>query len=191
MDADLAANIQLYVRLISAMVLGLAVSKVLTGAAKAIQVKTRKPDTVLQLLWGFFLFVSIFSFWWDEANNFSHVAWSYHLYIFQIVYCCLYLAIAALLFPDDTNEYASYSDYLIDKRHWLFGTLLVSHLFDYGDTLIKQGEEQFADYVSTWYMDVLIVLPLLLAIISKNRKVHYGVAIILAATTLLFVIAGE
>jgi len=173
-------DIPLYVRLISGMVLGLSVSRLLTGIAKMAQKPTLNLSSLVQLLWAFTAFVGIAGFWWEEARTFGQVEWTYGLYIFQIVYCGTYLIICAMIFPDDTDEFPRHLDFLLARRFWFYGAFLVSFVLGIVDVYHKIAPERFWAYLSSGVLNMLLLAALIVALIFKRRAVHVAVAIFVA-----------
>lgn len=185
---DAAADLALYVRLISGMVLGLAVGKLFTGAARFVQHPHDYRINVLHLLWMVFIFGSISVFWWGEAQTFGTVQWTYPLYLFQIAYCASYLFMTAVILPDELRPEdgcATHYDYFIARRHWFFGALTVSHLLDLANIGIKYGWEELAVSVQFLVVNGVVFTLLALGMFVPRRAVQVGVAAIMVALTIL------
>lgn len=170
------ADLQLYVRLISGTILGLTVGKLLSGSAKFIQHPNKNRINWLHGLWIAFLFAAVVIFWWQEALSFSRVTWTFPLYAFQIAYCGSFLFIASVLLPDDVDGYESHYAYLIARRHWLYGALILSYLLGIGNEIIKWGWEDL--FVSPEYIIInLVVIGLLVSgMVFNGRRLHLSIA---------------
>lgn len=186
---DAAADLQLYVRLISGTILGLAVGKLLSGTAKFIQHPAANRINWLHALWIVFLFGAIVIFWWEEALSFARVQWSFPLYVFQIAYCGSFLFIAAVLLPDDVTDYGSHYSYLIARRHWFYGSLIVSYLLGLGNVIIKDGWEDSLVAPESIIANGIMVVILSLGMIFNRPRVHLSIAAAMAgiATLALFI----
>ena len=74
-----------HVRVIIGIVLGLSVSRLLTGIAEIIQHPQRKNIYVVHLGWVLFAFLTVVHFWWFEFNmrwfcgNSRHISLSFSL----------------------------------------------------------------------------------------------------------------
>lgn len=182
---EFSGDIQLYVRLISGMVLGLTVGKLFTGIAKFVQHPENNRINSLHALWAFFIFTMILTFWWDEAQTFSHVQWSFWLYTYQIVYCSSFLFIASILLPDEAKGFDNHYDYLIARRGWFYGALVVNFVLGVGDSVIKNGWDEYM--LDPVYIGASLVMVAMLAagMVSKRHGLHLAVAIVMIALTLL------
>lgn len=138
-NSALAHDIFFHVRIIMAIVLGLSLSRLINGMMRFIQHPDKyRPDT-LHLGWVAFIFLSTINFWWFEFHLSTIQHWYFTTYLFVIFYGLIFVALAALLFPDELGGYASYGDYFQARRRWFYGLLSFSYLLDIADTLIKGG----------------------------------------------------
>jgi hypothetical protein len=188
LTVDAAADFSLYVRLISGTILGLTVGKLLSGLAKFVQHPRQYRMNILHALWIFFIFGAITVFWWGEAQTFGSVEWTYPLYLFQIAYCSSYLFMTAVILPDEVSAHdgvETHYDYFISRRHWFFGALIVSHLLDLGNTVIKFGLDDFLLTADLLIFNGILFALLLLAAAIPLRKVQVGVAVTFAVLTVL------
>ncbi len=178
---DALADTQFYVRLISGTILGLTMGKLLSGTAKFIQHPMHYRINILHALWIAFLFGAIIVFWWQEGLTFGRVAWSFPLYAFQVAYCGTFLFIAAILLPDEVTDHETHYDYLIDRRYWFYGALILSYLLGIGNELVKGGWDDI--FVDPAYILTNLVLVAILAsgMVINRRRVHIGIAALFAA----------
>jgi F0F1-type ATP synthase assembly protein I len=183
---DAAPDLSLYVRLISGMILGLTVGKLLSGLAKFVQHPHEYQMNILHGLWIFFIFGAITVFWWGEAQSFAAVQWTYPLYLFQIAYCASYLFITAVLLPDEVTAadgVENHYQYFIARRHWFFGALIFSHLLDLFNTAIKFGLDDYPLTAPFFVFHGLLFGLLILALVSPRRAVQIAVAVIMTLLT--------
>ncbi|SEP59140.1 hypothetical protein SAMN05428969_0017 [Devosia sp. YR412] len=174
----LNAEIPVYVQLVSGTVLGIALGNLLSGAAKFIQQPHDYKINWLHGLWIAFILGTIMMFWWEEAMTFSTVQWNFWLYMFQIVYCATFLFTSAVLLPENVREFDTHYNYLIARRYWFYGALIVSYLLGIGNSFVKEGwDEIFVD--PTYIILNLIVVGLLAVTMVLNRpRLHLATAII-------------
>lgn len=185
---DAAADIQLYVRLISGMILGLTLGKLLSGLAKFVQHPTLYRMNWLHGLWMVFIFGAVTVFWWGEALSFSSVQWTYQLYLFQIAYCGSYLFMTAVLLPDEVlpeDGCDNHYDYFIARRFWFFGALILSHLLDLANTAVKFGLDEYPITPRYFAFNGVIIGLLVLGIVASRRWVQIGIAALFVVLTVL------
>lgn len=189
---DVAADFSLYVRLISGMILGLAIGKLLSGLAKFVQHPREYRMNILHGLWIFFIFGAVSVFWWGEAQSFGSVEWTYPLYLFQIAYCSSYLFMTAVLLPDEITPHdgvATHYEYFIARRHWFYGALIVSHLLDLGNIAIKYGLDDLPLTPIFFGLHALVFGLLALGMAVPRRGVQVTVAVVFSLLTLLSMLA--
>jgi hypothetical protein len=126
-----------HIRIIVGMVLGLSLSRLVTGLARFVQHPKRDPIYLIHLGWVLFLLLAIIHFWWYEFGLSTIEQWTFQLYFFVILYAILFALISSLLFPDHMDEYSGYEDYFQSRRRWFYGLLTLTFLVDLIDTAIK------------------------------------------------------
>ncbi|MBN9363847.1 MULTISPECIES: hypothetical protein [unclassified Devosia] len=178
MEAGVAHDVFVHVRIVMGTVIGLGLTRLLMGTAGLIQHPKRARLSLLHLLWVLSLSVELILFWWWEYDLSRLPSWNFGIFIFLIGYAVTLFALAALLFPDNLNEYDGYEDFFIKRRHWFFGIFGLTFLLDLVDTLIKG-----APYFQTMDLLYLAQIPFGLvlsgiAIWTPNRRFHLAFVII-------------
>lgn len=128
-----------HVRIIIGMVVGLAISRLLTGLARFVQHPSTRSLYSVHLGWTFFVLLLIVHFWWFEFRLVEQPRWFFELYLFVIFYACLLFLASTLLYPDKMDEYDGYRDYFMSRKAWFFGILALIFLVDLADTALKGG----------------------------------------------------
>ena len=152
MEPQPTAEIFPHVRIVMGMVIGLGVTRLLSGLARIVQHPRH--------------------FWWWEFGLFGIRHWTFEIYFFIVLYAVTLFLLCALLFPDSMEGYTGYEDYFYARRAWFFGLLAATYLFDVVDTLIK-GEAHFARFgVEYLIRTPVFVLLCLIAIRTSDRRFH-------------------
>lgn len=126
-----------YVSVLTSIVIGLGIAHLLRGVAGLIQHPSRYKTYWVHLIWvAFMFFQAIFWWWWEFAFEELKV-WTFHLYLFVLIFAFIIYLLCALLFPSDLEGYSGYEQYFISRRFWFFGLLAVYFVVDIGDTLFK------------------------------------------------------
>ena len=172
-----AAELFPHIRIVMGMVVGLGITRLLTGVAGLIQHPSRAKLSALHLLWALSVLIELILFWWWEFALYDITDWSFGIFAFLIGYAVTLFLMAALLFPDRIDDYESYEDFFLKRRHWFFAIFGLTFLFDVVDTLIK-GEP----YFDTLGIDYMVQIPVGLvlagiAIWTSNRRFHLGLVI--------------
>ncbi|RYE07616.1 MAG: hypothetical protein EOP22_17185 [Hyphomicrobiales bacterium] len=160
------------------IVVGLGLTRLLTGLAAIAQNPRRAKVSGLHLLWTLFVLVELVLFWWWEYALIEQPHWSFGDFAFVVGYAMTLFLMAALLVPDRLDDYAGYEDYFLSRRHWFFGVFAATLVFDLIDTLGKGG-----DYAGSVGADYWIQIPIslalaALAIWSRDRRLHYAIVLL-------------
>ena len=167
-----AADVFPHVRIVMGMVIGLGVTRLLSGLARIVQHPRQYPLDPVHLAWVASLLLTLIHFWWWEFGLFGIRHWTFEIYFFIVLYAVTLFLLCALLFPDSMEGYAGYEDYFYARRGWFFGLLAATYLFDVIDTLIK-GEAHFARFgVEYLFRTPVFVLLCLIAIRTTDRRFH-------------------
>ena len=167
-----AADVFPHVRIVMGMVIGLGVTRLLSGLARIVQHPRQYPLDPVHLAWVASLLLTLVHFWWWEFGLFGIRHWTFEIYFFIVLYAVTLFLLCALLFPDSMEGYAGYEDYFYARRAWFFGLLAATYLFDVIDTLIK-GEAHFARFgVEYLIRTPVFVLLCLIAIRTTDRRFH-------------------
>ena len=119
-SAALPANLDLHlhVRVLIALILGLSVTRLVSGIAALVQHPGRYSIWPVHLCWVAWALLNVVTFWWWEFRLSFVQHWTFPLYAFVCVYASMYYFLSALLFPQDLDEYKGYQDYFLSRRRW-------------------------------------------------------------------------
>lgn len=169
-----------HIRVIVGMVLGLSVSRLITGMTRFIQHPGREQLSLSHFCWVLFLLLFIIHFWWFEFSFSHRQNWSFELYVFLIFYAGLFAALSAVLFPDRIDEYQGFGDYFRKRRHAFYILLLLLLTVDVIDTLIK-GREYYVAHYGSWYYPVrqaVLFAGTALALIWRSKRYQEAFAVL-------------
>lgn len=170
-------QVYLHIRVVLAIVLGLAITKLLNGIALLIERRNRW--SMIHVCWVLWALVSVVTFWWWEFRLSALPSWSFSSYIFVISYCSLYFVLSALIFPDDASlNGGGYDDYLIERRFWFFGLIAVITLMDLVDTSLK-GSERWEALGIAYPIKTAVMLAIAgLGMVLVKKRAHLVLALI-------------
>jgi hypothetical protein len=161
-----------HVRIVLGMVLGLSITRLLTGVARLLQHPGQYKAYPVHLGWVLTLLLTLVHFWWWEFRLIDLQHWTFEIYLFLIGYAILLFLLCTLLFPDSISEYSGYEDFFISRRKWFFGIFALTILFDVIDSRIK-GPGHFALFATEYLFRVPVYLVLCaIAIWTPNRRFH-------------------
>jgi hypothetical protein len=165
-------DIFIHIRVIVGIVLGLTLSRLLTGAARFVQHPALQLIYPVHLGWVCFMLLAVVDFWWFEFRLNLIKDWDFETYFYILFYASLYFLACTLLFPDNMDEYTGYRDYFMSRRKWFFAILALIFLVDVGDTLLK-GLDYYNSYgVEYPIRTVLFVAGCLFAMFTRNQRYH-------------------
>jgi len=178
-------NVYFHVRIVLGMVLGLSITRLLSGVAGYVQHPRRQRLSWLHLGWTLLLFLMVIHFWWYEFHLRSIERMTFPIYFFVLVYGSAHFILCALLYPDDIEEYGGYEDYFLSRRAWFFGLLATMQALDLVDTAIK-GDGYLAALGSEYPVrNVAFAVLSVAAILIRDRRFHLA----LVAVALLYEIS--
>jgi len=169
-------DIYFHVRILVGLVLGLGLTRILSGVSRIVQQPRHKKLHATHLLWVAVVLVSAIHFWWFEFGLIRIGPWRFDLFAFVLFYAFLFYLMASLLFPDEMGDFASYEEYYFSRRPWFFGLLAATVPIDLIDTLAK-GRAHF-EALGPEYPARLVALLLICAAAAwtENRRLHLALA---------------
>jgi hypothetical protein len=169
-------DVYFQLRILMGVVVGLALTRMLSGIARFLAHPCGKPLHAAHLLWLAVIIIMAVHFWWFEFGLIRIQPWTFELYVFVLFYAFLFFLLATLLIPDEIDEYASYGDYFMSRRRWFFGLLALTAPVDLIDTLAK-GQAYYRSYGAE-YPVRLVALVVLCAVGAwvKDRRIQIALA---------------
>ena len=179
-----------YVMIPPAIVLGLAMTHVLSGMGKTVHRMAGHGDPIrldwIHLTWVAHIFSWIVFFWWYSYAWTTEFEWSLLVFIFLIFYAVTLYLMCVVLIPSDLDEVANFADYFMSLRHWVFGGVMLLIVVDFADSAAK-GWDNVLDlgfgYAS---LRTALFVGAVIAIRTTNRAFHGTYALIAFVWTFLF-----
>jgi len=161
-----------HVRIVMGMVVGLSITRLLTGVATFIQHPGRNRPYAVHLLWAATLLLELIHFWWWQYALYGVENWTFILFVFLIGYAIILYFMCALLFPDNVTDFGGYEGYFISRRGWFFTLFASTFICDLIDSAIK-GPAYFARFGYEYYIQVPIgLIACMIAVWTTNRLYH-------------------
>lgn len=161
-----------HIRIVMGMVIGLGVTRLLSGLARIVQHPGQYRLYPVHLAWVVSVLLMLVHFWWWEFGLFQIESWTFGKYLFIILYAVTLFMLCALLFPDSMLDYTSYEDFFYSRRAWFFGLLAATYLLDVIDTMLK-GPEHFARFgVEYLFRTPVFVALCVIAMLVRDRRFH-------------------
>ena len=161
-----------HIRIVMGMVIGLGVTRLLSGVARTAQHPKQYRLYPVHLAWVAAVLLMLVHFWWWEFDLYRIENWTFGKYLFLIGYAIVLFLLCAFLFPDSMQDYRSYEDYFYARRGWFFGLLGATYLLDVVDTLLK-GEAHFARFGYEYLIRTPVFFLLcVVAVYVRDRRYH-------------------
>jgi len=168
-----------HVRIVLGMILGLSITRLLSGAAVFIQHPGRYRISWLHLGWTLLMFLLVIHFWWFEFQLRNLERMRFEIYVFVIFYCGIYFLLCSLLYPTDIAEYGSYEDYFLSRRKWFFGLLALLFAADMVDTAIK-GQAYLQAHGTEYFLRAgATIAASIAAMFIASRRFHVAFLVVM------------
>lgn len=176
--ASIDPNVYFHVRIVLGMVLGLSITRLLSGVAVYVQHPRRQRVSWLHLGWTLLMFLLVIHFWWFEFHLRVIQHMTFPIYLFVLVFGSVHFMLCALLYPGDIEEYGGYEDYFMSRRGWFFGLFAALQGLDLIDTVIK-GDDYFASLGREYlFHNGAFAALAVAAIFIRDRRFHLGFVVV-------------
>jgi hypothetical protein len=169
-----------FVMIPPAIVLGLAMTHVLTGAGRVMHrlAGHGAPVSVdlVHLLWVSHVFLWMVFFWWYSYAWTTEFEWNLLIFIFLVAYAVAMYLMCVILVPSDMDQVTDFGTYFVSLRRWFFGGLIALILIDLADTTAK-GFDHLLD-IGWGYatMRTFLLVGSLYAMRTERRAFHLAFA---------------
>ena len=166
-----------YLGVLLSVILGLALTHVLFGVARVIEMRGTVRPYWVQIVWAANVVMFVLAVWWGMFWWHALAEWHFEKFLYLVFYTIVLFMFAAVLFPTSLPERFDAEKYFFTNRRWFFGLFALALLLDIPETLAKQSEGLRS--VPAEYK-VLIPFSLTLAVtgfLSSNRRVHGVIAV--------------
>lgn len=161
-----------HIRVVMGMIISLSLARLLSGVALFVQHPGKTKVYWIHLGWVLFMFVFLLHFWWWEYYLHSLPVIDFSVYLFVILYACIYFFLCVLLFPTSLDEYAGYEEYFLSRRAWFFGFLALAFAVDLLDTALK-GKAHLESYGLEYPLrNAAYIVLCIAAAWTPNRRFH-------------------
>ena len=168
-----------YVCVLTSIVAGLAVARLVGGIGQLIQTRQRTPGYWVHALWMGNTLMTVIISWWVQYRWRVIEHWTLFLVLWLLVApITLYLA-SALLFPNEQEgePITNWRDHFYNHRRGFFLLIASNFAIDLIDTLLK-GWERFLSLGPLYYGTMVMFIVLAsIAAFTRSARYHSGFAV--------------
>ncbi|KFI28367.1 hypothetical protein CN97_19015 [Haematobacter massiliensis] len=156
-----------HLRILLSLILGLAITRVLSGLSRHLQDPRKTERMHGQIVWSLSLLLGAVHFWWWEFALRLIEGWNFGVYLFVLSYASLFFLMATLLYPDHIQDQAEREVFFVRRRRAFFGIFALSFVFDLFDTSLK-GQDYMAKLGAAYF--ARLGIGLVIAFISMRTE---------------------
>jgi len=179
-----------YLSVFVAVIMGLAVTRLLTAIGNAARNRKTVPSDWVQFLWVINVLLYVLSIWWSLFAWNMLPEWNYFLFLFIVLYAIVLFLLGDALFPNPVDSRSNLKEHFRDHRRWFFSILLAAVLLDIPETVLKESAGLREVPTSYWYLHSIWIVVPLVGLSTANRKVQAALPILFLGSTVSFVLWG-
>jgi hypothetical protein len=181
-----------YFGVLISIILGLALTHILRGLGRIIQVRHEIRIYWVQVVWAVNVVIYVLSVWWSMYWWKGLGDWTFEWFLFVTAYAIAVFIWAYMLVPAEVVAGMDFRAYFLANRRWFFGIQLVVVLTDIPETLQKAAMHLRPVPTQYGLLIACLLLVSVVGIITDNRRVHAALCIawLLAALAYLFLSSG-
>jgi len=166
-----------YFGVLVSVIFGLALTHILRGLGKLLQLRSQCRAYVPHLLWCFNVVLTVLGAWWGMFWWRNLADWTFDWFVFLSLYAIAQFVWAYMLFPPELSEHMDCRSFFFDNRRWFFGLAIIVSLMDIPEVLVKARlglRPMPAQYPLV--ISALIGIGFV-GLLSSNRRVHAALPI--------------
>ncbi len=176
-----------YLSVLTSIILGLGITRILTGIGKMLQAREHVRIYWVHLLWSLNLFLYIVLIWWILYRWQTHQEWTFFLFLFLLLAPTVAFLESILLFPDSAAAVHDLKQQFFDNRPWFFALAALLPPLDAIDTLLK-GWDHFVAQGPIYVLTLALVFGLSVVGVLTNREdYHKYYAVFFLVYILIFI----
>lgn len=165
-----------YISTLLSIIIGLGITHLFVGISRMINNTKGVKIYWIHLLWSFYLFIFMISFWWFEYTYTSFSDWTFQVYLFLILYAVVLFFLSVInmphRFPDD------FKTYFFSSRKWFFAALLALNVIDVFDSMMK-GTEHMTGLGTAYIIFMTFNFLMIITGLITRKEFLHGIIVIL------------
>ena len=175
-----------YLGVLISVVMGLAITHLLTGVTNMIHHRSSVRLSWPHLLWTLDILIYVIAVWWGMFWWSQLEAWGFFQFLFVTLYAIVLYLIAAILYPRNFDADFDAVRHFEASRGWFFGLMITAWFIDVPETLLK-ANIGLRDAPAGYFAFVgLMVTYGAIGIGFKNRVVQHALPVVWLATIISY-----
>jgi hypothetical protein len=176
-----------YLVVLTSIVLGLGVTRLVGGLGNLMQTRRRKQMYWVHTLWMLNLLLTMAIVWWVAYRWRGQQHWTFLLFLWLLLSPTILYLISSLLFPDsdETHTVTDWRSYYYENHRDIFMLYALVFPIDLVDTFLKGGAHFRAQGPVYLVTMILWFTLLLIAAFNKRKRYHAGLAVLFMIYNLL------
>jgi len=161
-----------YLAILISVILGLALTHLLTGVSRLIQLSHRVRLYWVQLVWTLDVILHVLAIWWGMFWWKHLQVWTFPEFFFLTSYSIALFLVASMLFPHECGEGHDCEAHFFRNKNWFFGIQLVATLLDIPETMFKSYNGLRGAPIEYFPFIAALILIDITGLRTQDRKVH-------------------
>ena len=177
-----------YLGVLISIILGLALTHLLRGWGRLIQLRHTARIYWVQVVWSLNIVIYVLGVWWGMFWWKHLQVWTFQEFVFLTGYAIVLFMLAFVLCPMEPHEDADFEAFFYDNKQWFFGIQLLAFLIDIPETLAK-GVAHIRDTPREYVVLIPIILALnVIGLCTRNRRVHAALCLVWLAAIVSYLV---
>ena len=175
-----------YLSVLIAVIMGLAVTRLLSGVGQVIRRREQVRGYWVHSLWSFNVLIYLLGVWWGMFAWDQAPSWNYFVFLFIVLYAIVLYLTADVLYPNAVESEVDLREHFFGHRHWFFGLLLVAHLLDIPETYWKESlglrpvPSEYSLMLAAWFAVAVAGL------LSSNERLHRALPVVFLGAAMMY-----
>lgn len=161
-----------YLSILTSIVLGLGITRILTGCGRLLQARHCARTYRVHLVWALNLFLYLVLDWWILFRWRTQPEWNFFLFLFVLLTPTICFIMSVLLFPEPMEDGIDLKQHYYSNHRSFFILAALLAPVDALDTLLKGWHHFLAQGVVYPFVLLVVLFLSLTAAVTKNDKYH-------------------
>jgi hypothetical protein len=167
-----------YLAILICVIIGLALTHLLSGLGRLIQLRHNVRLYWVQLVWTLNVTIYLLAVWWGMFWWKHLTDWTIQQFFFLTFYSIVLFLLASMLFPHECAEGLDCEEHFFRNKNWFFGIMLLAFLLDIPETLAK-GYDGLRGVPREYLLFIPTILTIIIVgLVSRNRKAHAAISLL-------------